>query len=88
METRSDDNTTVAYSDPAEDAKLVTPDDANDLPSGTCRGLFVGGAGNIKVTTFKGTTLLITGVPVGIFPLRVKRVFSTTTTATNIAALY
>lgn len=77
----------VFPSDPARDASTVTPSDTTVL--GGVRGLFVGGAGNINVTTEGGTTLVFTGVAAGsIIPLRVVKVLSTSTTATNIVALY
>lgn len=72
----------------ADNAALVTPSDSADLSS-PAQALFVGGAGNIKVTTQGGQTLLLTGVTAGsVLPLRVTRVWSATTTATNIAALW
>ena len=76
----------VTPSDPAFDAATVTPSDTTQL--GGVRGLFVGGAGNINLETEAGTTLVFTGVTAGsILPIRVKRVLSTSTTATNIVAL-
>jgi hypothetical protein len=74
---------------PAQHAANVTPSDTVDLANNT-RYLFVGGAGNIKVTTVGGETLTITGVIAGsVLPLRVKRVFATGgTTATNMVGLY
>lgn len=71
---------------PAYDAQAVTPDDDNDLAA-PCRALYIGGAGDVKVTTLKGTTLTLAGVS-GVLPLGVQRVHSTGTTATNIVALY
>lgn len=77
----------VFPSDPARDASTVTPSDTTVL--GGVRGLFVGGAGNINLETEAGTTLVFTGVAAGsILPVRVKRVLSTSTTASNIVALY
>lgn len=69
-------------------AALVTPDDNADLANVT-RKIFVGGAGNMKVTTVGGETLLITGIQVGTtLDLAVTRVHSTTTTATYIVAMW
>jgi hypothetical protein len=69
-------------------AALISKDDANDLAT-VATAIFVGGAGNIKVTTYGGETLLLTGLIAGqVLPLRVTRVWSTTTTATNIVALW
>jgi hypothetical protein len=77
----------IYASGPAYDAATVTPSDSTHL--GNVRGLFVGGAGNVAVTTAKGTTLTFTGVVAGtILPVMVAKVLSTGTTATNIAALY
>lgn len=72
----------------ADHADAVTPDDANDLANAAIKGLYVGGTGNIKVTTVRGDTVTFNSVPVGFFDVAVKRVFSTGTTATNIIALY
>lgn len=71
---------------PANTAALVTPSDSVDLVP-AARALYVGTTGNIKVTTAGGSTLLFTAVPVGFFPVKVSRVWSTTTTASNIVAL-
>jgi len=49
----------------------------------------VGGAGNIKVDTLGGDTVTFTGVLAGsILPVRILKVYSTDTTATNIVAVY
>jgi hypothetical protein len=54
--------------------------------------LYVGGAGNVSVTTIGGDTLLFSGVPAGtILPVQVKNLNATTggtTTATLINALW
>ncbi len=66
----------------------VTPNDSADLAN-FAAALFVGGAGAVKVDTVGGSTLTLTGVAAGsLLPIRVKRVYSTGTTATNIAALW
>ena len=73
---------------PANHIAAVTPNDSTDLAYVTT-GLFVGGAGNIKVTTSGGDTGTFTGVAAGsILPVRVTRVWATGTTATNIVALW
>lgn len=72
---------------PATDGVAVTPSDSTVLT--TTRYIFVGGAGNLSVVTSAGTTLTLTGVTAGsLLPLRVTKVRSTSTTATNIAALW
>lgn len=73
---------------PAGGAVAVTPHDATELAQ-VSRGLFVGGTGTMTCLMNDGSVVLFTGVPSGcIMPLRVKRVNSTGTTATNIVALY
>lgn len=66
----------------------VTPNDDADLPNGPCWSLMIGTAGDIKVTDLAGNTNVIPGVPAGEFPVKVKRVWNTGTTAQNIAAFY
>lgn len=72
---------------PAGYAAAVTPNDNTDLTY-TARALYIGGAGNVAVITQDGQTVTFTAVPVGSFlPVKVSRVLSTGTTATNIVAL-
>ena len=73
----------------ARHAVAVTPSDSADLARVATKGLFVGGAGNITVDLTDGkTAVLFTGVLAGtFFPVQVKRVRATGTTATNIVAL-
>lgn len=78
-------------------AAAVTPNDSADIPSVSTQDgsgnngcvLYVGGAGNIKVTTAGGDTVTFNGLLAGMFlPVQVLRVWSTDTTATNIIALW
>lgn len=56
--------------------------------SGALKGLFIGGAGNVKVRMADGVDVTFTGVAAGtLLPIQVVRVWSTGTTATNIVAL-
>ncbi len=72
---------------PAQSAVLVTPSDSQSLPNAT-RALYVGGAGNLRVTLVSGDTVTLTGVVAGmIYPLRVSRVLATGTTATGLVGL-
>jgi hypothetical protein len=73
-------------SDPVPHAAAVTPSDSVDLPAVTT-GLYVGTSGNIQVTMMDGVILTFANVPVGWHPIRVKRVWSTNTTASNIIAV-
>ena len=75
-------------------AAAVTPSDTVNIPAvtgGTNNGcvLYIGGSGNIKVTTVGGDDVVFVGLSAGQFvPVQVKRVWSTSTTATNIVALW
>ncbi len=64
----------------------VTPNDSTTFAQ--CRGLFVGGTGNIVTINEDSTNTTYINVPVGIFPVSVIGVKSTSTTATSIVALY
>ena len=65
------------------DATVITPADGSDLSR---TGLvYVGGAGDVKITTLAGTDITFYGMPAGaVIPVRAKKVFSTGTTATNL----
>jgi len=71
----------------------ITPDDggANGFPSGVtyAQRLWIGGAGNIKITTPYGDTVTYTNVPAGTYLyVEAVKVFATNTTATNIVGEY
>lgn len=73
--------------DPYSNAEAVTPNNNTDNVPVGCRGLYIGGAGAVAVTMRDGSSATLAAVPVGSFlPLRVTRVLSTGTTATNIVA--
>ena len=70
-----------------EDAAAVTPSDSADLPQFSV--IYVGGAGNVKVTTAQGSAVTFSGVQSGgVLPVRVRRVWATGTTATTMTAVY
>jgi hypothetical protein len=73
----------------ARNAAVVTPNNDTDLAQVT-RGVFVGGAGNLNVNMAgTGTEVTFTGVPAGAFlPISVARIRATSTTATNIMAVW
>jgi hypothetical protein len=73
----------------ADDGYAIIPSDANELDVYT-RGIYVGVSGDVKVQMVKsGDALLFKNVQAGtLLPIRVKKVYSTDTTATNIIALY
>lgn len=78
-------------------AAAVTPSNSTDIPSVSTQDgsgnngcvLYVGGAGNLKVTTAGGDEVTFTGVLAGSFiPVQVIRVWATGTSATSIVALW
>lgn len=72
----------------ARRAVTVTPSDSTDLAKIAYKGLYIGGTGNIAVIPSEGSgSVVFNAVPVGFFPVAVKRVLATGTTATNIVAL-
>ncbi len=79
----------AGLSAPAGRAAAVTPSDSADL-STEARGLYIGGAGDVYLDTANGdTNVAFIGLPAGVtLPVRTKRVRSTSTTATNIVALW
>jgi len=73
---------------PASGAFAVTPHDTNPLTKVT-RALFIGGAGNLKVTMHNGDVVTFVGVSAGsVLTIRAKIVWFAGTTATNIVGLY
>ena len=79
---------TTGLNAPAFHATVVSPNDSLDLTYDT-RGLYIGGDGDLKVTTAGGDVLTFYNATAGsIIPVRVIRVWSTGTSATNIIALW
>ena len=78
-----------AMQDPATRAVAVTPNDNTDLGKGI-RALWIGGAGDVAVTMINASAAVtLAGATAGtIIPIRVEKVMSTNTSATNIVALY
>ena len=75
-------------SDPCERGFAITPNDDENLEAVT-RGVYVGASGALKVTLDGGSTITLPAVNAGaIYPLRVRKVFATGTTATGLHGLY
>ena len=74
-------------SSPITGAVAVTPSDSTDLDEITLN-LYVSVAGAVKATMFDGTVITYANLTAGRHPLRVKRVWSTGTTATGLVAEY
>lgn len=77
---------TTSLESPARRAEAVTPNDGADLPNFS-RALYVGGVGNIRITTVGGDVVTLNAA-VGFLPICVARVHATGTTATAIVALW
>lgn len=81
------------YSDtstPAENAfdAFAAKSDTVDLTNAT-RAIYTGSGGSIKVDLVGSGTVTFTSVPAGtLLPIRVKRLYSTGTTATDVIGLY
>jgi len=79
----------VTQSPSMTSAAEVTPDDDNDLPNGSTKYLYVGGAGDLKIDMADGSTVTLVAVPAGtLLPFSVKRVYLSDTNADYILALY
>jgi len=66
-------------------------DDSNDIftDGSAIRGFHVGSAGNVKVTTALGTTLIFEGCLAGLlYPYGCVKVFATGTTASSIIGVF
>lgn len=78
----------------ASRAQSVTPSDTVGLPvqvegQEICPLLYIGGAGDVAVETAGGDTVTFVGLLAGsFFPVHVRKVKSTGTTATNIVAVW
>ena len=70
---------------PVPGAAAVTPNDSTDLNEITT-SIYVGTAGTLKVTMVDGSVVTYGAIAAGRHPLRVKRVWATGTSATNIVA--
>ena len=67
----------------------VTASDTVNFTQGVARAIYVGGAGNMVCVLESGTAITFTGVLAGVvYPIRCKRINSTSTTATLMIALY
>lgn len=68
-------------------AKTVTPSDTVNLSYPSV--IYVGVGGNVQVTTAQGDQVTFVGLIAGqVIPVQVIRVWSTSTTATTMLAIY
>ena len=71
------------------DYQAITPSNTTNFPGGMARGIYVGVGGTIVAITGAGTTTTFVGALTGsIIPGYFTRVNSTSTTATNLLAIY
>lgn len=72
--------------------KSITPEFSNtvDLLDPAPKAIYIQTGGNLKVDTMGGTTVAINGIPddTKIDWLRIKRVYATGTTVTNVKGIY
>lgn len=74
--------------DPYVGAVAVDVSGGNQTLATSCRGVFVGGAGNLAVTMLDGSQVTLTGIAAGsVLRLCVVTFRQTGTTATNVTAL-
>lgn len=87
---------------PARRGIAVTPSDTKDVTNSGgdnapcyAKSLYIGSAGNVAVVhagdnsaSGAGTAVTYPNVPVGWFPVQVRRVMATNTTASSIIGLY
>lgn len=77
---------------PGASTVAVTPSNSVDiaqLNNEYPRALWVGGVGNVAVVTPDGVVNTLEGVATGtLLPIQVRRVNSTSTTATSMVAIY
>lgn len=68
------------------DAALVT---ASDTATFAPSVIYVGGAGNVRITTAQGTDIVFTGLNAGtVLPVQAIKVWATNTTATALARIF
>lgn len=73
--------------DPGDSGFDITPSDTEDLAVPT-RGLYVGTTGDVTVDMLSGDTLTFVSLTGGIIhPIRVRRVYATSTDATDIIGI-
>jgi hypothetical protein len=77
---------TPGLESPASHLLAVTPSDSEDLEIAS-RGINVAASGTVRVTTIHDDTETVFIAAGSAFPLRVKRIWATGTTATGIVVM-
>lgn len=69
-------------------AAAITPSNTANIPEGLTEAVYVGGAGVVQAVLESDAVVAFTAIAGQIIPIKVKRVNSTSTTATLMVALY
>ena len=73
--------------EPATGGASITPHDTTQIATAH-RAIYVGGAGNLAITSSGGDSLTFVGVPAGtVLPIKASVILSTGTTATSIVVI-
>ena len=72
---------------PPTNIYTATPSDSSDLPDAS-RALNVAQSGMVRVTTVGGNTDTVNVADGIVFPIRVKRIWATGTTASGIVVMF
>ena len=75
-------------SDPADGALAIDYSGGNQTLTTQSRGIYIGTAGNLKVDMGDGTTVTFSNLVAGtIYPLAVKKIYQTGSTAAGLVLL-
>ncbi len=78
-----------ALVNPIQSIVSITTSDSVDLAPAPCRAIFVGVAGDVKITTRAGEDVTLVNVAAGVWhPMQATRIWATGTDATDIFAGY
>jgi hypothetical protein len=78
----------AGLSSPATGAQAITPNDSQ-LLARVPRAIYVGGTGSLSVEMVGGVTVTFQSLQAGaIYPLRIRKVRASGTTATHLVALW
>lgn len=79
----------MSYTDPSRRALAITPSDSTDIADGQLtRGIYVGVAGDIVAVIGDNAITFKNAVAGSVIPIRCSRINSTSTTATDLVALF
>ena len=77
----------VGLTSPAEQAEAIMPSDSEDLPRAT-RALYVGQGGDVAVRFVSGDSVVLANLQGGtVYPLRLRQVLASGTTAAGLVGL-